>query len=74
MVDGPLPLYQDADDGNCKVAYSMLQVVIPQLIWDSPLAYEEKGPVTSSIKIGDIIPAKTASNKKKQCELVQHTA
>jgi len=65
MEGGPLPLCQDADGDNCKVASNMLQVVMPQLIWGSPLAYAEKGPVTSSIKIGDIIPAKTATKEKK---------
>lgn len=43
----------------------MLQVVMPRLIWGSPLAYAEKGPVTSSVKIGDIIPTKTATKEKK---------
>lgn len=64
-VGGPLPLCQDADGDNCKVASNMLQVVMPRLIWGSPLAYAEKGPVTSSVKIGDIIPTKTATKEKK---------
>jgi len=60
-----LPLCQDADGDNCKVASNMLQVVMPRLTWGSPSAYAEKGPVTSSVKIGDIIPTKTATKEKK---------
>jgi hypothetical protein len=29
MVGGPLPLCQDANGDNCKVASSMLQVLMP---------------------------------------------
>jgi hypothetical protein len=58
IVGGPLPLCQGANGDNCKVASSMLQVMMPSLIWGSPSAYADRGPETSSIKIGDIIPAK----------------
>jgi hypothetical protein len=46
---------QDVDSDNCKVAASMLKVVMPHLIRGSPLAYAEKGPLTSSTKTGDIL-------------------
>jgi hypothetical protein len=35
------------------------------MVWGSPSAFSEKGPLTSTIKIGDIIPAKTATKEKK---------
>jgi hypothetical protein len=65
MVGEPLPLCQDADGDNCKVASSMFQVVMPQMMWGSPSAFAGKGPLTSTIQIGDIVPAKTATKEKK---------
>jgi len=64
MVGGPLPFCQDANGDNCKVASSMLHVVMPQLIWGSPSAYAEKGPVTSSIKIGTLYLQKLQLKRK----------
>ena len=64
VVGGPLPSCQGANGDNCKVASSMLQVVMLSLIRGSPSAYADKGPETSSIKIGDIVPANPQLKRK----------